>query len=847
MSILSALHTPRGALIAVALVLALPGQAVRWEGPGTAAGQEQSSTSEAPQPAAVASPTGADYVKDRDAIFEAFYTTGLDTANAYSVANLSIKKDNMTLLLKQGTLFLMKPIAGEVTGAAFLGEGEASMTPPNRTERYMLKKYYGAEVLKEPFSEAIFRFSDGTDKALLAAATRDPAAASQATRAEAIFRERNGWLNGTRDIERPEFSLHLEMQFLENRISGFKGHDFFVADLNLPKHKWVTFRHNPRETHENMLTTSETMGAKNRRYYVPWSQWHKLSDYDEGGHYVKVPQRDGPRILRVLHNDLTLNMPTTKTSEWEARLRVESLVDGLRCFRFDLVNNAYPDSRWDDTSFYPVRVLSVVDEQGKTLEYTHKKDQLLVVLPQPIRAESPITLAFKGRADVIYQLTAESYGLLQSSWYPQNGYWGGRSSYHWTARVPRPFLITGSGKILREFQDKDSNLNGIETRCDLPVHFPWVIFGRFQKAVSEFGGEESKRAVPVTIHSFPTMTVSITDKDTLDFLGLNAPITFDLNAPSDKVNNFFAEGKEIFKVYEKVYGPYPYDELHIAQMAPQLGFGQAPQGFVQLWGIAFLSQAQATEFIGPRGTLDFIHGFYAHEIAHQWWAHQVGPASGDDEWLSESFAEYASGIFVKEYQGAKRFQGTLEGWRKYAKESDREAPIAAANTLGGPEARRHRTHLLYDKGPYVLHMLRVQLDDEKYMKVMRSVQETYRNQDITTEMLVREVNKVAGADYTYFFDQWFWDVGIPTFRYTWKSERQPDGKFLISVHVSQDDKDHVKRVLMPVYIHFKDKTIPQYKPVTQASQEIKILSPMEPKDVTLDDERTLLAEIVKAR
>jgi len=51
---------------------------------------------------------------------------------------------------------------------------------------------------------------------------------------------------------------------------------------------------------------------------------------------------------------------------------------------------------------------------------------------------------------------------------------------------------------------------------------------------------------------------------------------------------------------------------------------------------------------------------------------------------------------------------------------------------------------------------------------------------------------------------------------------------------------------MPIYIHFKDKTIPQYKPVVQMEQDVKIVSPAEPKDVTLDDEHTLLADITKA-
>ena len=52
---------------------------------------------------------------------------------------------------------------------------------------------------------------------------------------------------------------------------------------------------------------------------------------------------------------------------------------------------------------------------------------------------------------------------------------------------------------------------------------------------------------------------------------------------------------------------------------------------------------------------------------------------------------------------------------------------------------------------------------------------------------------------------------------------------------------------MPIHIQAKGATIPpQYRPVVQPEQDIKLISPVEPKDVTLDDERTLLAEFVKA-
>jgi len=813
----------RVAVLALGLVaLAVPGRVV-W--------RVALAAPEAPPPATAppAAPGGFDFAGQREEVVKAFYSTGLDSSTAYAVTNLTLKKDTMTLVLKQGTVFLMKTIGGEVTGGTFVGDGEASMTPPGRTQRFMLNKYSGAETLKEPFTEAVFRFTDGSDKTIRALGKAHEAG-GEFDHATQIFQDRNSWLDGSREF-------HLEMQFLENRISGLKGQDFFVADLHTPKHDWLTYSYDPQRFHENTIIASATMGAKNRRYLIPWVQWHRETELDQAGHYVILPDHDGPRVIRVARTDLLVDLPATKTVNWEAKITVEPLMDNLRGLRFDLDNNADGDKRWYD-DFRSIKAVSATDLAGQALPFLHRRDQILILLSQPAHVGTPLTVIVKGTADVIYQLTAESFGLMETTWYPQYGYYNGRSPFHWTIKVPKPYLITGSGKIVREFEDKEKGQNGIETECDLPVHFPWVIFGRFQKATSTFTSDESKKTIPMTMHSFPTMTVSITDPDDLEELGLDSPVTFNLSAPPKKVDGLLDEGKQVLKLFEKLYGPYPYDELHIAQMAPQLDFGQSPQGFVQLTGTAFLSQATTES--------DFIHGFLSHEFAHQWWAHQVGWASEDDEWLSESFAEYASGIFVNEYQGAKRFQRTLEEWKKNARVGNPESPISAANMLNGPNAARQRTFLLYSKGPYVLHMLRVQLDDEAYTKAMRGVQETYKNQNITTEMLLREVNRVTGQDYTYFFDQWFWDVGIPKFRYSWRTEKQPDGKFLIVVHVAQEDKAHLKRVLMPIHIHFKDKTIPQYKPVVQAEQDVKIVSPAEPKDVTLDDDHTLLADIVKA-
>src|SRR2546428_11629045 len=111
------------------IVLGSPGMSSRG---GSPAAQTASPPSANPAPIAAASPApaapgGFDFAGKREEGFSAFYATGLDTSTAYTASNLAIKKDSMTLLLKQGTVFLMKPIAGEGTGRA-VPAGRAART-----------------------------------------------------------------------------------------------------------------------------------------------------------------------------------------------------------------------------------------------------------------------------------------------------------------------------------------------------------------------------------------------------------------------------------------------------------------------------------------------------------------------------------------------------------------------------------------------------------------------------------------------------------------------------------------------------------------------------------------------
>jgi hypothetical protein len=95
---------------------------------------------------------------------------------AVTVTGLRLRKDAGIFTFKSGTFYLLEPINGVCTGAVFLGDATFSLTPPTELEQRYLSFLAKDHEFVEQFSEAVFRFTDGTDAEILKAA--GPAAAS---------------------------------------------------------------------------------------------------------------------------------------------------------------------------------------------------------------------------------------------------------------------------------------------------------------------------------------------------------------------------------------------------------------------------------------------------------------------------------------------------------------------------------------------------------------------------------------------------------------------------------------------------------------------------------------------
>ncbi|HEX7296693.1 MAG TPA: M1 family aminopeptidase, partial [Pyrinomonadaceae bacterium] len=74
----------------------------------------------------------------------------------------------------------------------------------------------------------------------------------------------------------------------------------------------------------------------------------------------------------------------------------------------------------------------------------------------------------------------------------------------------------------------------------------------------------------------------------------------------------------------------------------------------------------------------------------------------------------------------------------------------------------------YQKGSWVLHMLRLKLGDETFFRGIRNYYEAHKNSVATTEDLRMALEKASGKNLRSFFARWVYDSGHPQYELSWQ-------------------------------------------------------------------------------
>jgi aminopeptidase N len=135
-------------------------------------------------------------------------------------------------------------------------------------------------------------------------------------------------------------------------------------------------------------------------------------------------------------------------------------------------------------------------------------------------------------------------------------------------------------------------------------------------------------------------------------------------------------------------------------------------------------------------------------------------------WLSEGFATYMTILYFENKYGIDTATSMLQ--------KDRDEVIGSATTFMRPVVDDTKDYMQllntnsYQKGGWILHMLRRQLGDAIFWESIRTYYATYAGKTADTDDLRKVFEKVSGKNLETFFKQWCYTVGIPKLKVEWK-------------------------------------------------------------------------------
>lgn len=154
----------------------------------------------------------------------------------------------------------------------------------------------------------------------------------------------------------------------------------------------------------------------------------------------------------------------------------------------------------------------------------------------------------------------------------------------------------------------------------------------------------------------------------------------------------------------------------------------------------------------------------SHELSHSWFGDLVTCKSWKHLWLNEGFATFMEAVFKEHKEGRDAYLLQMrENARVYLLE-DRvryRRPIVY-------DRYRTATELfdatLYQKGGFILHMLRETVGDKIFWTALNRYLNEFKYGSVETADLQRTFERVSGRRLNWFFDQWVYGAGYPELR-----------------------------------------------------------------------------------
>lgn len=714
-----------------------------------------------------------------------------DFAGDYAqVNNLVIKRDAATFTLQSGELYFLPAVEGRVTGAVFIGEGELSLTPPVEWEKRSLALYTGEPAITEHFSKLILRFTDKTFQEVKASPqARLATGGPQAARARDIFSENQTLL-------RKQLRTNMELRTLIDLYTPERP-GFFVAFVTGKRFEKLVFQMDPlgipEVSPEEVLLAS--YGATDGGF---WTAFHLSDEYAAG----KGNSDEDHRIFDIKHHQIDAAIKGTQLAATDT-VTFTPLVKGSRVLPFEL--------------FAPLRVARVRDEQGRDLQFIQEKKErdgdFALIWPEPLEPgkEYKVTVEYAGGEALIDVGHGNFFLGPRLTWYPNNGgtQFGDRATFDVTVHYPKGMTLVGTGA-----PDGAPAVDGGRAVAK------WSS-GKTELAVAGFNYGTFKRKDLVDEKTGYQLEFYANEQsmgEQRDYL--NGDDAVGSMSTTGAAKRILSVTQNSVRLYDNFFGKLPYTRVAMTEQ-PAGNFGQAWPTLVYMPFTAFQDSTQRYLASGSSqyASDEFFKYVGPHEIAHQWWGHLVGWKSYRDQWMSEGFAEFSASLYAQVTGGTDAFLDFWEDQRLLittarAQTKDRKpytvGPVTQGYRLNSGKTGSIARFMIYPKGAYILHMLRMMMwdrktGDQRFSEMMKDFIQTNYNKDVSTEDFKRaverhvtpEMNVLKDGKMDWFFNEYVYGTEMPSY----KLEYTVSGNS-VTATVTQSGVSDDFTMVVPIYADF---------------------------------------------
>ncbi|MFJ9645454.1 M1 family metallopeptidase [Streptomyces sp. NPDC004244] len=366
---------------------------------------------------------------------------------------------------------------------------------------------------------------------------------------------------------------------------------------------------------------------------------------------------------------------------------------------------------------------------GRVPHYSHRAGRLRIRPAKPLHAGAAFTVEVNwsgnpkpvrspwgglGWEELTDGALVASQPVGAPSWYPCNDRPADKAAYQLSVNTPSAYTVVAGGRLLTRTTRASTTTWVYEQPAPTSSYLVGLAIGTYQMVLL---GDPGLGGVAQSAHVPPHLL--------------------------PRFSRDFARQPAMMRLFEDLFGPYPFGEYTVVIADEELDVPVEAQG-MSLFG--------ANHVDGVRGWERLV----AHELAHQWFGNSVTIADWRHIWLNEGLAKYAEWLWSEHSGGRTAHQLAAAAHRLLAAQPQ-------DLLLADPGRKLMFDDRLYQRGGLAVHAVRCALGDAAFFPMLRDWAAVHRHGVVTTAAFTGHVARYAPRPVDGLLAAWLFEPALPPF------------------------------------------------------------------------------------